>query len=167
MKLKRFEPFKHNKPLRFGLAALIALLLVLAIYGDRTGWWRKTMGETPAEAVIECPELKKGCSVHIKGKPYSIKSDIPLEAGKPFLLDVVGEAVSVKAFWRMTNMDMGPNNYKLEPAGNHHWQAKVTLPPCPHGGTKWQLHLEVNARAADINTQLHGAAPTMPHPMKK
>lgn len=66
MKLKRFEPFKNNKPLRYSLAALVAVALFSVIYGDRTGWWRKTLGEIKAETAIECPQLEKGCTFRIK-----------------------------------------------------------------------------------------------------
>lgn len=165
MQLKRVEILKNHKRLRLGLAALIALLLSLIVYAERTGYWRKTMGEIKADTVVECAELEKGCAFKILGKPYTVKSDIPLEAGKPFTLVVLGEAETAKAFWRMTDMDMGPNNYQLIRGSDNQWQAQVTLPPCAHGGKKWQLHLELNTRAADINTLIRDDRPAMQHPM--
>lgn len=158
MKLKRFEPFKNNKPLRYSLAALVAAALFLVIYGDRTGWWRKTLGEIKAETAIECRQLEKGCTFRIKDKQYTVKSDMPPEAGKPFTLEVSGIAAGIKAFWHLSGMNVAQNSHKLDVVAKNQWQAKVTLPQSPNGDSKWRLHLEVNSRAADIHTEIRNTS---------
>ncbi|MBS1156883.1 MAG: hypothetical protein H6R07_2807 [Proteobacteria bacterium] len=154
MQLKKVNLFANNKPMRYSAIALVVAILGAIIVANRTGWSNHWFGNIKTETTIDCPELEKGCAFNLNGKPFRIKSDIPLEPGKPFLLDIEGEIVSARAFWRMVEMDMGPNNYRLEHIAGQRWQAKVTLPPCPHGGKDWQLHLELNARAADINTRV-------------
>lgn len=160
MKLKRFEPFKNNKPLRYSLAALVAVALFLVIYGDRTGWWRKTLGEIKAETAIECPQLEKGCTFRIKDKQYTVKSDMQPEAGKPFTLEVNGIAAGIKVFWHLSGTNVAQNSHKLDVVAKNQWQAKVTLPPSANGNTQWRLHLEVNSRAADIHTEIHNTQTT-------
>ncbi len=154
MQFKKVNLFANNKPLRYGSIAVVVIALGLIIAANRTGWSNQWFGDIKTETTVDCPELEKGCSFKLNGKPVKIKSDIALEPGKPFMLNVEGEIVSARAFWRMVKMDMGPNNYRLEHIDGPHWQARVTLPPCPHGGKEWQLHLELNARAADINTKV-------------
>ncbi|MDR3410492.1 MAG: hypothetical protein P4L87_06050 [Formivibrio sp.] len=149
MQLKRFQPFSDNKKLRYAAIGLTSLALVLMIVAERIGW----IGESRADIVINCPALDQGCNFTLNGKPVKIKSDIPLEAGKPFVLDVDGKAAGARALWRMVDMDMGPNNYWLLPSNDGHWQAKTTLPPCPQGGKDWKLRLELNSRAVEINTK--------------
>lgn len=154
MQLKKVNLFANNKPLRYSAIALIVAILSGIIVANKMGWSNQWFGNVKTETTIDCPELEKGCTFNLNGKPFKIKSDIALEAGKPFVLDIEGEIVAARAFWRMLDMDMGPNNYRLEHLDGQRWQAKVILPPCPHGGKDWQLHLELNARAANINTRV-------------
>lgn len=146
--------FFNNKIVRLIASAIIALLLGVMVLANRNNWFAQSESAAPTEATIDCPQLENGCSINLNGKLIQIKSDTPLEVGKPFTLDVEGEIASARAVWRMVKMDMGPNNYILQRSEGNHWQALVTLPPCPHGGKSWQLHLEVGMQAVNINTMI-------------
>lgn len=152
MLIKNYQRFKNNPGARIAATFLVAVLISFTILADQKDWWYAWTGQSKSDVTLSCPELVNGCTFKIGDTPYQVKSDIPLEPGKPFILSLTGEIAGARAVWRMTNMDMGPNNYALvaSPAGV--WQAQVTLPPCPHGSKEWQLHLEINGRAADINT---------------
>lgn len=154
MLLKKFQEYKNNPGARIAFTFMVAVLISFSILADQKDWWYAWTGQSKSDVTISCPELANGCSFNIGGKPYQIKSDIAPEPGQPFLLELSGEIASARAVWRMTSMNMGPNNYTLlaHPSGS--WQAQVTLPPCPHGSKEWQLHLEINGRAADINTRV-------------
>lgn len=165
MKLKKVELFKNRPVVRYSIVALIVLALAFIIIADRNSWFHQWFGAAHADITIDCPELEKGCAFKLNDRAITVKSDIPLEVGKPFKLTVEGDIITARAVWRMIKMDMGPNNYKLIHDDANRWYASVTLPPCPHGGKEWQLHLELNARAADINTRIRDDKATMLHSM--
>lgn len=152
MPFEKFRQYKNNPKARIAFTFLVAIVISFSILADQKDWWYAWTGQSRTDVTLDCPELANGCSFAIGGKSYQVKSDIPLEPGKPFMLDVSGDIAAARAVWRMTKMDMGPNNYTLVANQAGTWQAQVTLPPCPHGGKEWQLHLEINGRAADINT---------------
>lgn len=151
----RFESYKNNPKARITATFFVAAVVSFSILADKNDWWYTWTGQSEADVTLSCQNLDAGCSFLIGTETYQIKSDSTLEAGKPFKLELSGKISSARAIWRMTNMDMGPNNYTLTPTTTGTWQATVTLPPCPHGGKDWQLHMEVNGRTADINTKIH------------
>lgn len=150
----KFEAYKNNPKARIGVTFFVAAVVSFSILADQNDWWFAWTGQSNTDVTLPCPSLETGCSFAIGDKSYQIKSDSPLEVGKPFTLELSGDIVSARAVWRMTEMDMGPNNYNLIRNAAGAWHATVILPPCPHGSKEWQLHMEVNGRAADINTQV-------------
>ena len=150
----RFESYKNNPKARISVTFFVAAVVTFSILADKNDWWYAWTGQSKTDVILSCQNLDAGCSFFIGPETYHIKSSTILEAGKPFTLELSGKIASARAVWRMTNMDMGPNNYNLTRTTTGTWQAIVTLPPCPHGGKNWQLHMEVNGRAADINTHV-------------
>ncbi len=152
--MKRFQEYKNNPRARIAATFIASVLIGFTILADQKDWWYAWTGQSKSDVTVDCPDLNAGCNFRIGSKAYQVKSDIPLEPGKPFMLDVSGEIAAARAVWRMTSMDMGPNNYRLAANASGVWQAQVTLPPCPQGSKDWQLHLEINGRGADINTRV-------------
>ena len=61
-------------------------------------------------------------------------------------------ASEMHAAWKIAGVDVDPNFYHLESDGVERWQSKMVLPSSPQPRHDWILHLEINARAVDINT---------------
>jgi len=145
------ELLTRNKKVRYGLAALLALTLIGVIARDRL-----CMGERiKAEKTIDCPTLDLGCQVEVRNLPYKIRTDAQIAMGTPFVLYVEGGGVEMRANWKMKDASVDPNYYHMESDGSDRWKAKMILPSSPQMRRDWILHLEINARAVDINTTAH------------
>ncbi|MBS1227642.1 MAG: hypothetical protein H6R17_919 [Proteobacteria bacterium] len=145
------ELLKKNNKIRYGLIALLSLVLVGVLAYDRLNKNERIK----AENTFDCPDLDRGCQIEVRNLPYTIKTDTRVAAGVPFVLLVEGGGVEMHALWKMKDVDVDPNFYRLEADGLERWKSKMTLPSSPQTRHDWVLHLEINARAVDINTTTH------------
>ena len=144
------EFLKKNNKIRFGLAALLTLVLIGVVAHDRL-----SKGERiKAERIFDCPALDQGCQIEVRNLPYKINTNMQMAIGSPFVLYVEGGGVEMHATWKKNGVDVEPNYYHMEYDGGDQWKAKMVLPSSPQGSGNWILHLEINARAVDINTLL-------------
>ena len=141
----------QNKKIRYGLAIALTLTLAGVIAYDRLG----TDERIAAERTVDCLTLDQGCEIKMRNLPYRIKTDMQIAAGMPFVLYVEGGGVEMHASWKMKDVTVEPNYYRLKLDGPDRWQARMTLPRSSQMRHDWILHLEINARAVDINTVAH------------
>lgn len=139
---------KRNNKLRYGLVVLLSLALIGVLAYDRINKDERIK----AERSFDCPALDQGCLIEVRNLPYRISTDAPIAAGVPFVLRVEGGGVEMHAAWKIAGIDVDPNFYHLESDGVERWQSKMVLPSTPQPRRDWILHLEINARAVDINT---------------
>jgi len=142
------ELLTRNNKIRYGLLALLSLALVGVVTYDRLNKNERIK----AENTFECPALEQGCQIEVRKLPYRIWSDAQITAGVPFVLYVEGGGVEMHASWKMKDASVDPNFYRLELDGDKRWQSKMILPSSPPLRRDWVLHLEINARAVDIDT---------------
>ena len=145
------ELLTGNKKIRYGLAALLTLTLIGVIAHDRLSKSERIS----AEKTVDCPALDQGCEITMRNLPYRIKTDMQIRAGMPFVLYIEGGGVEMHASWKIKGIDVEPNFYHMDVDGPDRWKAKMTLPRSPQSRNDWILHLEINARAVDINTMAH------------
>ena len=145
------EFLTRNKKMRYIVATVLTLTLAGVVAYDRLSMRERIA----AERTVDCPTLDQGCEIRMRSLPYRIRTDTQIAAGTPFVLYVEGGGVEMHASWKMKGADVEPNYYRLEPDDPDHWQARMTLPRTPQARNDWILHLEINARAVDVNTLAH------------
>ena len=145
------ELLNRNGKLRYGLAGLLTLVLISVITHDRLS----TRERIAAERTVDCPALDQGCEITMRNVLYRIKTDRQIHAGMPFVLTIEGGGVEMHASWKIKGVDVEPNFYHMEVDGPDRWKATMALPRSPQLRQDWILHLEINARAVDINTVAH------------
>jgi hypothetical protein len=145
------EFLTRNKKARYGMAGFLTLALIGVIAHDRLS----TSERIAAEKTVDCPTLDQGCDITMRNLPYRIKTDTPIHAGIPFVLYIEGGGVEMRASWKIKGIDVEPNHYHMEADGPDRWKATMTLPRSPQLRYDWILHLEINARAVDVNTMAH------------
>lgn len=142
------ELLKKNNRIRYGLVVLLSLALVGVLAYDRLNKNERIK----AERMFDCPALDQGCQIEVRNLPYQIRTDTPIAAGVPFVLRVEGGGVEMRAVWKIEGIKVDPNFYHLESDGAERWMSKMVLPSSSQMRRDWVLHLEINARAVDINT---------------
>lgn len=114
-------------------AAGLALVLLLAAGCDPA---------TPGTPVA-CADLEAGCAAG----GIRVRTDAPPSALRPFRLTVEAPAAArVSAEFAMEGMEMGLNRYRLLPAGEGRFEARVVLPVCVSGRRDWLLWVEADGR---------------------
>lgn len=64
---------------------------------------------------------------------------------EPFTLEVtLPTTTQLHARFRMRNMEMGLNRYRLIAEKGGRWHAEVVLPACVQGRSDWELQLEAD-----------------------
>jgi len=142
------ELLARNNKIRYGLIALLSLALAGVIAYDRLNKNERIK----AERSFDCPALDQGCQIEVRNLTYRIRSDTQIATGMPFVLHVEGGGVEMHASWKMSDVSVEPNFYRLESDGAERWKTTMILPASPQMRRDWILHLEINARAVDINT---------------
>ena len=119
-------------------------LLLLALVGGVV-WYHQTGQAPKANQTLACPDIQKGCSTTLGGKPVKVSMQGELKPLKAFLVRVEAPgAASVEARFTMEGMDMGFNLYTLRAEKSGMYQASVTLPVCVTGRRDWAMHLNVD-----------------------
>ena len=132
-----------NKALKIILPGLLLALALLA---------QQFYAKPQAASQLNCPSLSQGCSFNLGQQRYTIRSQQPLDASLPVILQLQGKAGEIHASWQMQGMDMGPNRYRLLSDDQQHWQAQTALPICTNKRQDWLLKLEIDGQAIEIST---------------
>ena len=111
----------------------------------------------PAEQVIQtCADLAKGCSLNAPGGVVKLQTDQPPSAMHKFRMTVMAPgAKQISANLDMLDMDMGPNQYRLLPEGDHFY-ADMLLPMCVSGRSDWLLTLIIDGKPVKMQFTLQG-----------
>jgi len=145
------ELLTKNSKIRYGLVALFSLALAGVIAYDRLNMNERIK----AEKTVDCLALDQGCEIELRNLPYRIRTDAQIATGLPFVLYVEGGGVEMHATWKLNGLKVDPNFYHLASDGAERWKSRMVLPSSPQMRRDWVLHLEINARAVDINTTTH------------
>ncbi|BAZ95024.1 hypothetical protein TspCOW1_31620 [Thiohalobacter sp. COW1] len=70
-------------------------------------------------------------------RPFAIRATASLPAGE--------QPQQIEVDFRMVDMDMGRNRYRLMRDADHVWQGVATLPVCTMGRSDWQAVVEVES----------------------
>lgn len=111
----------------------------------------------PAVPVIQtCADLAKGCTLSVPGGAVKLQTDQPPSAMRKFRMTVTAPgAKQVSANLDMLDMDMGPNQYRLLPEGDHFY-ADMLLPMCVSGRSDWLLTLIIDGKPVKMQFTLVG-----------
>ena len=126
---------------------VVAIGVIVLVMGAR---YLYTEAPAPLLQAIGCPDIVQGCA----GAGLTVRMDQVPKVMRPFRLTVTApEADAVEASFRMADMEMGFNQYRLikqaGPAGEAPvWQAEVTLPVCVRNRRDWLLLVDVTEGAA-------------------
>lgn len=111
----------------------------------------------PTEPVIQtCADLAQGCSLNAPGGAVKLQTDQPPSAMHKFRMTVTTPgAKQIRANLDMLDMDMGPNQYRLLPEGDHFY-ADMLLPMCVSGRSDWLLTLIIDGKPVKVQFTLAG-----------
>lgn len=116
---------------RLGLAGL----LLLTACGAREA----TVQQVP------CADIVAGCSLPPPG--WQVRFDHAPRPMQRFRLQAtLPGAGRVQARFMMRGMEMGLNQYRLQPDGTGGWRGEVMLPACIQGRSDWLLILDADGR---------------------
>lgn len=105
----------------------------------------------PHVQIFKCANLLQSCQIPVNGQTMEVKFSGAPSALKPFVLTVKAKGVKeVSASFKMVDMEMGLNKYRLIPVQADVWEGKVILPLCVAGRRDWILILTLD----DANIQL-------------
>ncbi len=106
----------------------------------------------PARVVhATCPDITRGCAIGTPGHPVRVRFSHRPGVLVPVDLEVVAPAVrQAQAQFSMVGMDMGPNRYRLLPAGPGRFVGHILLPACVAGRSDWILTLDLDGRRTAI-----------------
>jgi len=104
---------------------------------------------------MQCNPQVKECKVDIDDIRLNISLDKNIYYLKPFNI-VVGsndkngsKIKDIHIEFKMKNMDMGVNRFKLTLHNNKHWKSKLLLPICITGRADWIAALEVVTESSE------------------
>lgn len=128
------------------------LLLTLLVLGACS-----KQATPPVEPVIQsCADLAKGCTLTAPGGDVKLQTDQPPSAMHKFRMTVTAPgAKQISANLDMVDMDMGPNQYRLLPEGDHFY-ADMLLPMCVSGRSDWLLTLIIDGKPVKVQFTLAG-----------
>ena len=128
------------------------LLLMLLVLGACS-----KQAAPPLEPLIQnCADLAKGCILKAPGGEVKLQTDQPPTAMHTFRMTVTAPgAKQVSANLDMLDMDMGPNQYRLLPEGDHFY-ADMLLPMCVSGRSDWVLTLLIDGKPVKMQFTLAG-----------
>lgn len=95
--------------------------------------------------VVPCQPLGAGCEAVFSGSVLQFRISSPVVAMRPFVTSVATQADIREMYiqFRMRDMDMGIQRYKLVNNGNGLWQSEAVLPVCGTGRSDWVVTLAV------------------------
>lgn len=126
---------------------LLRLLPLVLIAGVAYFVWQGPEQDS-SQAVLPtlaCVDLQEGCRIELDGRSVTVRMQGELKPLQPFQVQVLAPgAHKVEARFRMQDMDMGFNLYKLRVDAAGVFQAQVTLPVCVSGRRDWIMDLSVD-----------------------
>lgn len=129
--------------------AAVAILLGVMLAGVQGYRARQAVLQEPHHA--RCADLRQGCRITLPGRMLEVRFSGAPGGLRPFGLAVRAAGVKTPyASFAIPEMDMGPNRYRLLPAGGNLWQAQVTLPVCASGKRDWVMTLELDGSIVHI-----------------
>jgi len=101
----------------------------------------------PQATAVACADPVAGCRLP---DGVMLRFSQRPSAMRAFDLEVVAPAdAQVRAGFRMRDMEMGMNRYRLLPDAGK-WRAHVMLPACVQGRSDWILRLEAGKRVYEV-----------------
>ena len=121
-------------------------LVVLGVFKLGVLWYGWTGEAKPATAeMLACPDTARTCPLGDSGA--SLRFVTPPVHGKPFEIEVSGTGETPMARFEMPGMDMGVPPYRLIPAADRRWSARVMLPVCASGARDWDMRVDIGSKA--------------------
>lgn len=133
---------------RIGIIAGIAVIFVASwIAGSKLQQQDAMPFKTMS--VVSCQPIGTTCTAEFHDAILQLEFSPSVVVMSPFLASVSTQADIEDVFleFRMNNMDMGMQRYRLLKNENGVWQSEITLPVCSLGRSDWTAVLEVQYRS--------------------
>ena len=133
-----------------GLILLIAIIFIFVmswLIGDKL----QSYQEMPFQDMIvsSCQPVDAQCKAEFSDATLQFELSSPVVM-MPFVAKVITHAdvSDIYLHFRMKNMEMGVQRYRLVNDGNGLWQSEAVLPVCSLGRSDWIATLEVKYKGA-------------------
>ena len=129
-----------------GVIWLVVICMVFILSWIAGSWLQKPDEVTfhPVSS-LSCESGMTHCKVRFSDAALELEFVSPAIVMSPFVVKLTTKADVAEATmqFRMKNMDMGIQQYRLANIGNGLWQSEVILPVCSLGRSDWNATLDV------------------------